>query len=111
HTLLLLTTRRPQRSTLFPYTTLFRSHGAEEEEGTGLPGHETDIAALPGREPLVKTTGRRVLERRSHRTDGHRCGIGDDLHGVRQVRVLVLEMEHHVPPLRHRQHQGAPAEP
>src|SRR5260370_29152267 len=31
--------RRPPRSTLFPYTTLFRSHGAEERQEDGAdPG-------------------------------------------------------------------------
>src|SRR5256886_13197582 len=37
-------------------------HGEEYEELTGLPRYEADVAALPGREPLVQTTGRRVLE-------------------------------------------------
>src|SRR5947209_13749400 len=37
--------RRPPRSTLFPYTTLFRSrhHG-----GPAYPGHRTDVAAVAG---------------------------------------------------------------
>src|SRR3712207_8111371 len=33
--------RRPPRSTLFPYTTLFRSHGASEEDGGELPVQDT----------------------------------------------------------------------
>src|SRR3712207_9012895 len=38
--------RRPPRSTLFPYTTLFRSHpGAEAED----PLHASDPADLPAR--------------------------------------------------------------
>src|SRR3989441_735734 len=40
--------RRPPRSTLFPYTTLFRSHGPEvrraERDGAE---HVGDVAALP----------------------------------------------------------------
>src|SRR2546422_4312505 len=39
--------RRPPRSTLFPYTTLFRSR-AEVHPVAGLPG---DVAAGVGREP------------------------------------------------------------
>src|SRR2546427_13086329 len=43
--------RRPPRSTLFPYTTLFRSHlggGAEDERpGPALRRHDPD-AVLPG---------------------------------------------------------------
>src|SRR5256885_6169358 len=31
--------RRPPRSTLFPYTTLFRSVGARPDSGRGRPGH------------------------------------------------------------------------
>src|SRR5438477_13146356 len=30
--------RRPPRSTLFPYTTLFRSHGAQRRVGGGVAG-------------------------------------------------------------------------
>src|SRR2546425_9427348 len=43
--------RRPPRSTLFPYTTLFRSQGQEVQESPGLdPGHRDPRAvALEGR--------------------------------------------------------------
>src|SRR3712207_9256967 len=34
--------RRPPRSTLFPYTTLFRSHDAPVGEGTVVPGRAAD---------------------------------------------------------------------
>src|SRR2546429_4567087 len=45
--------RRPPRSTLFPYTTLFRSvegrhHGARELGGAGRPGERTR-PLVPGR--------------------------------------------------------------
>src|SRR5438309_7014955 len=40
--------RRPPRSTLFPYTTLFRSKSAKSYSVAGLPG-ETDIPAYPTR--------------------------------------------------------------
>src|SRR3712207_8612962 len=36
--------RRPPRSTLFPYTTLFRSEGADRERD--LPDHHRDAPAL-----------------------------------------------------------------
>src|SRR3712207_8498762 len=32
--------RRPPRSTLFPYTTLFRSNGVERARGRAVAGHE-----------------------------------------------------------------------
>src|SRR5947209_16961735 len=45
--------RRPPRSTLFPYTMLFRSHSASACPGgagrrLALPGHETRRRANPG---------------------------------------------------------------
>src|SRR3712207_8350286 len=40
--------RRPPRSTLFPYTTLFRSpgllHGAQQRLARGIDGHEVGVA-------------------------------------------------------------------
>src|SRR3712207_8185736 len=50
--------RRPPRSTLFPYTTLFRSSG-ELPPGTKLPAH-TELAQQFGVAPL---TMRQVLAR------------------------------------------------
>src|SRR5438477_11541985 len=44
--------RRPPRSTLFPYTTLFRSHGdgnAHQDDGEGRDRHE-----LPARQPVAR---------------------------------------------------------
>src|SRR2546425_12189648 len=32
--------RRPPRSTLFPYTTLFRSHDQDRDQRDGAPSHE-----------------------------------------------------------------------
>src|SRR5256885_6795528 len=44
--------RRPPRSTLFPYTTLFRSHPVGDHRAGGLPRRGRDLhgAAVPGRE-------------------------------------------------------------
>src|SRR2546422_7920387 len=48
--------RRPPRSTLFPYTTLFRSYGSD---ASPVPARSVDAGSLgPGREPLW---GRLVL--------------------------------------------------
>src|SRR3712207_8005908 len=55
--------RRPPRSTLFPYTTLFRSPlGGVEAEGAGrLPeqraGPEVGLAVLPGDAEAVRPLG------------------------------------------------------
>src|SRR5690554_7194491 len=54
--------RRPPRSTLFPYTTLFRS-GAEDEDG--LKNRQVaDIDRLPGQQPQPAD--------REHGLDHHR---------------------------------------
>src|SRR3712207_8201738 len=43
--------RRPPRSTLFPYTTLFRSDGGGQRAGLGVVGALAGDAE-PGRQPL-----------------------------------------------------------
>src|SRR2546422_6692334 len=53
--------RRPPRSTLFPYTTLFRS-GAGQPEGGVLREHGDQLAAL-GRAALVHEAEPEVLDR------------------------------------------------
>src|SRR5256885_3629532 len=43
--------RRPPRSTLFPYTTLFRSHGfGAVDHEAGVPGSEAEAARVRQRE-------------------------------------------------------------
>src|SRR5256885_7214323 len=55
--------RRPPRSTLFPYTTLFRSdHGGRESEGERRRGHCAD--ALSG--PLLPASGHGAAARGRH---------------------------------------------
>src|SRR5258708_29284478 len=51
--------RRPPRSTLFPYTTLFRSHSVPERESS------------PGRRALCRRDHRRVRRRRVRRSEEH----------------------------------------
>src|SRR3712207_9062321 len=57
--------RRPPRSTLFPYTTLFRSRFLHQPLGRGLRAHRAD--------------------RFRRRTDEHQAGIGA---GAREAFVL-----------------------
>src|SRR3712207_6893552 len=69
--------RRPPRSTLFPYTTLFRSRvgdlearvreGAAQERGVefALNRHVIDVAAAPGDEPPRRGTRHRSEEHTS----------------------------------------------
>src|SRR3712207_9069382 len=42
--------RRPPRSTLFPYTTLFRSPPRQHLETFELPRHEIDLGLVEGQE-------------------------------------------------------------
>src|SRR2546423_15640972 len=48
--------RRPPRSTLFPYTTLFRSNGAAILGGIGQPGRSDFLWAVP-RERIINDEG------------------------------------------------------
>src|SRR5690348_17428190 len=51
--------RRPPRSTLFPYTTLFRSSGRVEDTGLRVPGVEAErgLAIGPGRDNAGPAAG------------------------------------------------------
>src|SRR2546422_3538290 len=61
--------RRPPRSTLFPYTTLFRSHGVRGQRRRGLLGHEATADPLGGSEDSSCGPGRprRQADRKSTR--------------------------------------------
>src|SRR5436853_3863611 len=72
--------RRPRRSTLFPYTTLFRSH---REEAGGPRQPEQRLARGPERvRPAVEHRGgrrtrgaRRLVDRKSTRLNSSHLGI------------------------------------
>src|SRR2546429_6069327 len=63
--------RRPPRSTLFPYTTLFRSHGARYQgKRVGSLGHAAAFSFYPGKNlgaygdgGIVVTNDRKVAKR------------------------------------------------
>src|SRR3712207_8537914 len=59
--------RRPPRSTLFPYTTLFRSEGLEPEAGRVL-SPQTPRTQLRARARERERRGRRGLPERVHRS-------------------------------------------
>src|SRR2546429_3738432 len=62
--------RRPPRSTLFPYTTLFRSHA------TGSSSSSSDIALLPPRRRRFASVSRRS------RSEEHTSELQSRLHLV-----------------------------
>src|SRR2546422_2908906 len=73
--------RRPPRSTLFPYTTLFRSGRRQPEGQDGLPVDD----ALPAPEhaaPDPRGAGRHAAPRRG----GHGAGDGGVLYALRTDR-------------------------
>src|SRR5438067_3819286 len=49
--------RRPPRSTLFPYTTLFRSEVVEDRAGVAVPKRKGPHGRLVGSMPLLEETG------------------------------------------------------
>src|SRR3712207_6905015 len=62
--------RRPPRSTLFPYTTLFRSHAVDRQAAIG------EDRAHDVRGPVARSTGHdeEIAARRCHRGP-HRVGV------------------------------------
>src|SRR3712207_7037007 len=68
--------RRPPRSTLFPYTTLFRSRGAERE-----PGRPVVLRARPGGHLPIRRRGGR--ERSGPRSEGRPAWAGEASHQLR----------------------------
>src|SRR2546429_5862730 len=87
--------RRPPRSTLFPYTTLFRSpDGSEPANGVTPAG---------GASRKATATGRRVRPRRSRRSEEHTSELQSRLHLV--CRLLLekkkSETDQHVHDRRH----------
>src|SRR2546427_6382758 len=66
--------RRPPRSTLFPYTTLFRSHGADGAQDRG------DVHAVRPHGGRSGAAGRRAggePAQDDHRGATHRAGVRD----------------------------------
>src|SRR5436189_4888686 len=63
--------RRPPRSTLFPYTTLFRSHSAPDGGGEGSG---RSVRAMRCRFPACSQTATHRSDRKSTRLNSsHRC--------------------------------------
>src|SRR3712207_8071337 len=61
--------RRPPRSTLFPYTTLFRSLAGEDDLLAGLDGGADDYLTKPYSPRELTARARALLRRSSARTD------------------------------------------
>src|SRR5436309_8904207 len=57
--------RRPPRSTLFPYTTLFRSHAAARPGATGTRSRSSRAASRSSRAPIEKRSEEHTSELQS----------------------------------------------
>src|SRR2546430_10492007 len=67
--------RRPPRSTLFPYTTLFRSHPCDRRRRTAFPGCYFMRRAGGRRERSAKEKGPRRGDRKSTRLNSSHSQI------------------------------------
>src|SRR2546429_7380058 len=95
--------RRPPRSTLFPYTTLFRSNGPSPERCRILEPHEKFVSLPHDRATFVDT--QQLLERSSIcgrvRSEEHTSELQSRLHLVCR---LLLEKKNAVSRIRHLPH-------
>src|SRR5687768_17880157 len=83
--------RRPPRSTLFPYTTLFRSHRRGAGERQGAPG---------GRRPLLAREAVGLLAHREllvvdHRSEEHTSELQSRLHLVCRLLLEKKKKKNH----------------
>src|SRR3712207_7012803 len=85
--------RRPPRSTLFPYTTLFRSHKAVLRTLVGL--RRSNVWSMPDGDALVSAPSGRPASRDPARRP-HR--------GVRTARGTTTRSEEHTSELQSRQY-------
>src|SRR2546422_6601451 len=85
--------RRPPRSTLFPYTTLFRSHAADSPraEENGLEADDVEIARGEVRNRLDAA---RFERRRGHeRSEEHTSELQSRLHLVCRLLLEKKKLE------------------
>src|SRR2546422_7017352 len=71
--------RRPPRSTLFPYTTLFRSDRAGRARDVAARAHQEDVGAL---ELVVLVAQRSVVQQIEGRSEEHTSELQSRLHLV-----------------------------
>src|SRR2546422_1472213 len=99
--------RRPPRSTLFPYTTLFRSHPEAVLDARDLAG--LDVAAQAGRGHALQLADHRgvvvILEVEPQQPDAHRDRKSTRLnssHGYISYAVFCLKKKKNMSRMTHR---------
>src|SRR3712207_7087520 len=90
--------RRPPRSTLFPYTTLFRSNGEEESRVFGRPdlyllfeGEGGGVFARVEPQPLLNSSHSRhllILDRKSTRLNSSHANISYAVFCLKKKKIL-----------------------
>src|SRR2546422_5865240 len=85
--------RRPPRSTLFPYTTLFRSHARRGAGRIELADHPVEARELPGGVRWIRRSEDRALYAcPSMRSEEHTSELQSRLHLV--CRLLLEKKKH-----------------
>src|SRR2546422_7994120 len=74
--------RRPPRSTLFPYTTLFRSETGDAPRGRGVREVQTERRGEPRGDVAAPVRDRRLLETDDVRSEEHTSELQSRLHLV-----------------------------
>src|SRR2546422_4386081 len=87
--------RRPPRSTLFPYTTLFRSRGCGRGRGEREGGVADRALSHSGRPRDVRRSG----DRRSDRSEEHTSELQSRLHLVCRLLLEKKKTEYNHAPL------------
>src|SRR5258708_27014432 len=88
--------RRPPRSTLFPYTTLFRSVAADVANGFGVVVHAPEVVATGhGREGAVS------LDRKSTRLNSSHQIISYAVFCLKKKKQEIRYLETRILPYRH----------
>src|SRR2546422_8957679 len=109
--------RRPPRSTLFPYTTLFRSHGLEVAHRAPVARAVKEELAVALRTPERRGGDAEDVPAAEHRVPGEardrlamECRVPDDstlAHGLAPHPELGLHPRHDPPaPREHAEHRG-----
>src|SRR5258707_5487675 len=98
--------RRPPRSTLFPYTTLFRSHGEIDDGSGGLAAEPRVVGRraafrfdrLAGGERadarLRETVGKLALDRKSTRLNSSHANISYAVFCLKKKKHVTLVLQH-----------------
>src|SRR2546426_4807749 len=93
--------RRPPRSTLFPYTTLFRSGNVPIDAAGALPSGVTfegvtglKRALLARPELFVNTVSEKMLDRKSTRLNSSHLVISYAVFCLKKKKVPILDHQH-----------------